>query len=87
MTNVTIRDYIGSASELTAVEVRKLPIGTEVVRHNFDTRGRHQTVTGVVSTRGRAVCLARHDLHLGIVKYDIRPESDRLCYTLPEGVS
>lgn len=87
MTDVTIRDYIGNSRELTTAEVRKLPPGTEVVRHNFDTRGRHQTVTGVVTTRGRAVCLARHDIHLGIVEYNIRPESDRLCYTLPKGVS
>ena len=43
MRDVTIRDYIGRAKEITAEEVRKLPEGSKVIVHRFDRQGCHCT--------------------------------------------
>lgn len=82
MRNVTIRDYIGSAKELTAEEVRKLPVGTLVIRHSFDRYGTHQWREMAVMQSGHSHVLAYWDpasCTTGVMR--ITKETDRMCYT------
>ena len=82
MRDVTIRDYIGSAKELTAAEVRKLPVGTLVIRHSFDRSGTHQWREMTVVQSGCSHALAYWDpasCTTGVMR--ITKETDRMCYT------
>lgn len=82
MRDVTIRDYIGSAKELTAAEVRRLPAGTRVIRHSFDRYGTHQWRETTVVQSGCSHALAYWDpvgRTVGIQR--ITKETDRMCYT------
>lgn len=87
MRDVTIRDYIGTARELTAAEVRRLPAGTRVIRHSFDRRGTHQTLEMTVVRHGCSHALAYRDVVFGLLCVrKIAKETDRMCYTeLKEG--
>lgn len=81
MNDITIRDYIGKAKELTAEEVRKLPAGTPVVLHHFDRFGAHcETYMTVVQSGGKKI-LAAHDYYSNRIEKQIRKETDRFCYT------
>ena len=81
MRDVTIRDYIGSAKELTAAEVRRLPAGTVVVKHSFDRSGTHQWLKCLVIGTGKT----RELIYVGadglLSKMPVRKETDRMCYT------
>ena len=82
MRDVTIRDYIGRQKELTAAEVRKLPVGTMVIRHSFDRHGMHQWREMTVVQSGCSHALAYWDpaSHTtGVMR--ITKETDRMCYT------
>ena len=81
MHEVTIRDYIGYAKELTAEQVRKLDPGTRIVRHSFDRMGVHQTreMTVVKSGRTRVLAYTGYD---GLTDtMSVLKETDRMCYT------
>ena len=82
MRDVTIRDYIGSAKELTAEQVRKSRVGTRVIRHSFDRHGTHQWREMTVVQSGCSHALAYWDpasRDIGIMR--ITKETDRMCYT------
>ena len=82
MRDVTIRDYIGRQKELTAEQVRKLPIGTQVIRHSFDRYGNHQWREMTVVQSGCSHALAYWDpasCTTGVMR--ITKETDRMCYT------
>lgn len=79
--DVTIRDYIGYEKELTAEEIRKLPIGTTVVKHSFDRYGAHQTLEMWVVQRGRSRALNYRDGYGMLQTVKIAKETDRMCYT------
>ena len=81
MRDVTIRDYIGNAKELTAEEVRRLPTGTKVIIHSFDRRTAYQTLEATVVQRGRQKVLAYHDGYGMLATKRIAKETDRMCYT------
>lgn len=86
MRDVTIRDYIGKAKELTAAEVRRLPTGTRVVRHSFDRSGTHQALEMTVVQHGCSHALAYRDVSGLLCVRKIAKETDRMCYTeLKEG--
>lgn len=79
---VDIRDYIGHARELTAVQVRYLPIGTKVVRHSFTPRGyehvaQEMTVVDACCKAALEYRDANGDRHV----IGIKKETHRLCYT------
>lgn len=81
MREVDIRDYIGYAKELTADQVRKLPVGTKVIRHSFDRSGNHVTLETMVAQSGRSRVLSYRGYDgLKEVK-KITPETERMCYT------
>lgn len=82
MNDVTIRDYIGSAKELTAKEIRKMPVGTVITVHSFDRWGAHQTcdMTVTAGKDGKKYLFAR-DYYGGLVRKPISKETDRRCYT------
>ena len=81
MRDVTIRYYIGSAKELTAAEVRRLPVGTVVVKHSFDWYGIPNQLKCVVIGTGetRELIYAGEDGQLH--KMPVGEETDRMCYT------
>lgn len=81
MKDITIRDYIGLKKELTAAEVKKLPVGTRVVLHNFDRYGSHQTLELTVTQSGKKKILTAHDFYGTRIEKQIRTETDRFCYT------
>ena len=81
MRDITIRDYIGRAKELTAEEVRKLPAGTPVMLHSFDRYGAHGELKMTVVQSGRKKILAAHDYYGNRIEKQIRKETDRFCYT------
>lgn len=81
MRDITIRDYIGFKKELTAAEVKKLPVGTRVVLHSFDRYGNHNMLDLVVTQSGKKKILTAHDYYGTRIEKPIRTETDRFCYT------
>lgn len=81
MRDITIRDYIGFKKELTAAEVKKLPVGTRVVLHNFDRYGSHQTLELTVTQSGKKKILTAYDFYGTRIDKSIKTETDRFCYT------
>ena len=81
MSDVTIRDYIGFKKELTAAEVKKLPIGSRVILHSFDRYGAHQVLEMTVVQSGKKKVLSANDFYIGRIEKPIRTETDRFCYT------
>jgi hypothetical protein len=81
MSDVTIRDYIGSKKELTAEQVRKLPPGASVVLHSFDRWGSHQTLNLTVVQSGKKKILISRDWYGERIEKPIKKETDRFCYT------
>lgn len=81
MNEITIRDYIGKAKEITAEEVRRLPVGTKVVLHSFDRYRSHCTLTMTVVQSGKKRVLVANDLYHGRIEKQIKKETDRFCYT------
>lgn len=85
MSDITIRDYIGRDKELTAEQVKKLPVGTMVRLHSFDRHGYHQALEMKVVQSGKKKILQRTDFCNGLITKQIRKETDRFCYTeVPE---
>lgn len=81
MADVTIRDYIGFAKELTAEQVKKLPAGTKVILHSFDRYSAHQTQELTVTQCGKKKILTAHDWSGTKIEKPIRTATDRFCYT------
>lgn len=81
MRDITIRDYIGFKKELTAAEVKKLPVGTRVVLHNFDRYGNHNMLDLTVTQSGKKKILTARDFYGNRIEKPIRTETDRFCYT------
>jgi hypothetical protein len=84
MRDVTIRDCIGKAKELTAEEVRKSPVGTRIIRHSFDRYGTHQWREMTVVQSGCSHALAYRDVDMTTSIKKITKETDRVCYTAAE---
>ena len=81
MRDVTIRDYIGRAKEITAEEVRKLPEGSKVIVHRFDRQGCHCTEEMTVVQSYKKKILMSRDYYGIKHEISIRKETDRFCYT------
>jgi hypothetical protein len=81
---MNIREYIGNEKELTAEQVRKLPVGTIVRVHSFDRYGYHVWADYTVVKEGKKSILRMYDFYKGYVRKDIRKETERMCYTLKE---
>ncbi len=81
MYEITIRDYIGHAKELTAEEVRKLKPGTHIIKHSFDRYGSHQTLEMCVVQAGRSRMLSYTDVDGMTAVRKVAKETDRMCYT------
>ena len=81
MRDVTIRDYIGMAKEISAEELRKLPAGTRVVLHKFDKYGSHCKLPMTLVQSGKKRILVANDFYGGRIEKPIRTETDRFCYT------
>lgn len=81
MRDITIRDYIGFKKELTAAEVKKLPVGSAVALHSFDRYGAHQVLELTVTQSGKKKILTAHDFYGTRIEKPIRTETDRFCYT------
>ena len=79
--NITIREYIGRAKEITAEEVRKLPEGSKVIVHHFDRLGYHCTEETTVVQPYRKKILRSVDYYGNKHYIPIRKETDRFCYT------
>ena len=85
MRHETIRDLLGTEKELTAAEVRKLPVGARVIRHSLERSGEHKTLRMTVVQEGRRKGLAYWDVRsctAGIL--EIAKETERMCYTKEE---
>lgn len=81
MRDVTICDYIGLTKELTAAEVRKLPLGTHIIRHHFDRYGNHVWAEMAVVKSGTKTMLKNVSYMDYIELTPIKKESNRICYT------
>lgn len=81
MRDVTIRDYIGRAKEITAEEVMKLPEGSKVIVHRFDRRGVHCTEEMTVVQSYKKKVLMSRDYYGNKREMPIKRETDRFCYT------
>ena len=81
MSEITIRDYIGTAKELTAEKVKKLQPGTKVIYHHFDRYGAHTTMEMTVMQSGKKKILVCRDWHGYLYEKPIKKETDRFCYT------
>lgn len=77
-----IREYIGNAKELTAAQVRRLPVGTKVIQHSFDRYGVHQQFEAQISKCGKRSVLFRNDFYHGAITKKIAKETERMCYTI-----
>lgn len=81
MRDVTIQDYIGTRKELTAEEVRKLPVGTKVILHHFDRYGAHAALELEIVQSGKKKILVAYDWNGTRIEKPIRTATDRFCYT------
>lgn len=82
MEDITIHEYVGNLRELTAKEVRSLPVGTKVLRHSFDLHGNYVQTEMTVAQNGREKVLATRDYIRGKrVERTIWEVTDRMCYT------
>ena len=81
MREVTIQDYIGRQKELTAEQVKKLPVGTTVRYHSFDRWGSHQTLDMTVVAYGKRKVLRASDWRGYPIEKPIRKTTDRYTYT------
>ena len=81
MRDVTIRDYLGRHKELTAEQVKKLPVGSSVIRHSFDRYGNHVELKLTVTQSGKKKILTTNDFFIGRVEKPISKETDRVCYS------
>lgn len=81
MREVTIRDYIGTAKEITAEELRKMPTGTKVILHSFDRYGSHCQLPMTLVKSGKKRILVTRDYYGDQIEKPIRTETDRFCYT------
>lgn len=82
--DITIREYIGRAKEITAEEVRKLPEGSKVIMHKFDRHGSHCMKEMTVVQSYRKKILRSVDYYGNKHYIPIRKETDRFCYTEAE---
>lgn len=83
---MSIYDYVDRAMVMTAAEVRKLPPGTEVVRHHIDPGGgyeRHKLrVVNALGWCGNGdIKLLTGQLGRSTQMLPIADDSDCLCYT------
>lgn len=81
MMDITIREYLGKHKELTAEQVRKLPVGTKVLRHNFDRYGDHVELELTVTQSGKKKILTTRDYYGHMIEKSITKETDRVCYS------
>ena len=81
MRDVSIRDYIGYSKELTAEQVKAMPSGAEIIVHSFDRYGVHQTMEMIVAQSGKKKILVSRNLYGDRITKQIRPATDRMCYT------
>ena len=81
MRDVLIQDYIGKKKELTAEQVRKLPVGTQVLLHHFDRSGEHVLLETTVAKSGNKKILLARDWKGNRIVKTIRKECGRFCYT------
>lgn len=81
MRDVTIQDYIGNKKELTAEQVRRLPVGTKVTIHSFDRYGAHTWTDTTVAKSGNKKILIASDYYGNKIIKTIRKETGRFCYT------
>lgn len=79
--DITIREYIGRAKEITAEEVRKLPEGSKVIVHRFDRHGSHCMKEMTVVQSYKKKMLMSRDYYGNKLEVPIRKETDRFCYT------
>lgn len=81
MIEVKIQDYVGTKKELTAEQVRKLPVGTKVLLHSFDRHGEHHWMEMKIVNSGKKKILIANDFYGNKIIKTIRKESGRFCYT------
>ena len=79
--DVTIRNYLGKHKELTAEQVKKLPAGTRVIRHNFDRYSNHVELELTVTQSGKKKILTARDYYGNRIEKPISKETDRVCYS------
>lgn len=79
--DIMIQEYIGYKKELTAEQVRKLPVGTKVLLHSFDRRGEHHWMEMTIAKSGNKKILIANDYYGNKIIKTIRKECGRFCYT------
>lgn len=81
MRDISIQEYIGYKKELTAEQVRKLPVGARVLLHSFDRHGEHSWMEMTIAKSGNKKILIASDFYDNKIIKTIRKESGRFCYT------
>ena len=81
MIEVKIQQYVSNKKELTAEQVRKLPVGARVMLHSFDRYGSHSWMEMTVAKSGNKKILIASDFYGNKIIKTIRKESGRFCYT------
>ncbi len=81
MKDITIQEYISNKKELTAEQVRKLPVGARIMLHSFDRHGEHSWMEMTIAKSGNKKILIANDYYGNKVIKTIRKESGRFCYT------
>ncbi len=81
MSDITIQEYIGYKKELTAEQVRKLPVGVRIMLHSFDRHGEHHWMEMTIAKSGNKKILIANDFYGNKIIKTIRKESGRFCYT------
>lgn len=81
---MNIREYIGYSKELTAEQVKKLPVGSKVTLNSFDRRGNHVALDLTVTQSGKSKILTACDFYGNKIEKKIRKETERFCYTEAE---
>lgn len=81
MIEVKIQDYVGTKKELTAEQVRKLPVGARIMLHSFDRHGEHHWMEMTIAKSGNKKILIANDFYGNKIIKTIRKECGRFCYT------
>ena len=81
MRDIAIQDYIGKKKELTAEQVRKLPVGARIMLHSFDRHGEHHWIEMTIAKSGNKKILIANDFYGNKIIKTIRKECGRFCYT------
>lgn len=81
MSEITIESYVDAKKILTVNDVKKMPVGSTVVRHSFDRHGCHQWAPYKIVMKGKHKALRNVDFYGNAIIKEITIRPGRECFT------